>query len=152
RAAEAEKGGPPGWQLLIAPVVLLLTGIIVATYLIDGSFNGFLSLYIRSVFPPSTALAAAGVLAVALAGIPGRLLGGSVVRRVGPGRPIVLCGVLVLAGLAAAVATKSALATLAGLLLVAFALAPVVPTTLSEVARRVPESAGRAVGAVGAVG
>lgn len=145
-------GDRPGWQLIVAPAVLLLTGIIVAAYLIDGSFNGFLSLYLRSVFPAGAALAASGVLAFALAGIPGRLLGGGLVRRAGPGRTMALSGALVLAGLAVAVATENALVTLAGLLLVAFALAPVVPTTLSEVARRVPDNAGRAVGAVGAVG
>ncbi|MBF9129657.1 MFS transporter [Plantactinospora sp. S1510] len=144
--------GRLGYRVLAAPALLLLTGAVIAAYLIDGSFNSFLSLYLRSVFSSGAALAASGVLAVALAGIAGRLIGGGVVRRVGPRRTFLLAAALTLVGLAAAVATESPLVTLIGLLLVAFALAPVVPTALSAVARAAPGSAGRAVGAVGAVG
>ncbi len=152
--ADAEPAGARrfGWQTIAVPAVLLLTGTVFATYLIDGSFNSFLSLYLRSVFSSGAALAGSGVLAVALAGIAGRLIGGSAVRRLGSRHTFVLAAALTVLGLAAAVATASPLVTLAGLLLVAFALAPVVPTALSAVARATPQHAGRAVGAVGGVG
>jgi MFS family permease len=140
------------WQVIAAPAVLLLTCVVFAAYLIESTFNSFLSLYLRSVFSSGAALAGAGVLAVAIAGIAGRLIGGSAVRQVGSRHTFLLAAALVLVGLAAAVATGSALVTLIGLLLVAFALAPVVPTALSEVARAMPSHAGRAVGTVGAVG
>ncbi|MEJ3745886.1 MFS transporter [Actinomycetes bacterium KLBMP 9797] len=153
RAAQTGVGARrPAWRVLAAPAVLLLTGVVVASYLIESTFNTFLSLYLRSVFSSGAALAGAGVLAVAIAGIAGRLLGNGAVRRVGSRRTFLLAAALVLLGLAAAVATGSPLVTLIGLLVVAFAIAPVVPTALSEVARAAPEHAGRAVGTVGAVG
>jgi MFS family permease len=73
-------------------------------------------------------------------------------RRFGERKAVQAAGLLAAAGLLIAVTAPNALGAIGGLLLVGFAVAPVVPTTLSLAGRSAPGRSGQAVATTTAAG
>ena len=87
-----------------------------------------------------------------LSALLGRLLSASVQHRIGERRTLVFSALLAAAGISVAVATTSATVAIIGILVVGFAIAPIVPTSLSLSARAAPGKSGQAVGLATAIG
>jgi hypothetical protein len=82
----------------------------------------------------------------------GRLTATAALRRFGERRVVMTAGLLAAAGLLTAVTAPAAAGAIGGLLLVGFAIAPVVPTTLSLAGRSAPGRSGQAVATTTAAG
>jgi MFS family permease len=82
----------------------------------------------------------------------GRLTATALLRRFGERRVVTGAGLLAATGLLIAVMAPDAAGAIGGLLLVGFAIAPVVPTTLSLAGRSAPGRSGQAVATVTAAG
>ncbi|TLM80785.1 sugar MFS transporter [Pseudarthrobacter sp. NamE5] len=136
--------GLPGVGIAIVMVTICFFG--------DGALESFLSIYLRDTLATGPLMAGIGIGSFHLASLLGRLLSASVQHRIGERRTLTFSALLAAAGIALAVATTNATIAIFGILVVGFAIAPIVPTSLSLAARAAPGKSGQAVGLATAVG
>jgi MFS family permease len=143
------RGGPPVWRI---PAVLFAIAVIGVTFFGDSALESFLSTYLQSTLAGGVLLSGLGIGSYHLASLLGRVTATAALRRFGERRVVLAAGLLAAAGLLTAVTATTAAAAIGGLLLVGFAIAPVVPTTLSLAGRSAPGRSGQAVATTIAVG
>lgn len=149
----AVGGRPRGaLELLRMPAVGLAAVLVTVCFLGDGALESYASLYLRDVLAAGALLGGAAIGAFHLASLAGRLVSASFAEGHGERATITAAGLLAAAAMTiCVVATGAPLAAL-GLLLVGFALAPVIPTALSLAGRSAPGRSGAAVSLVTTVG
>lgn len=156
-AAPASAGREPGrrpvrprvWRI---PAVLFAIALISVTFFGDGALESFLSSYLQRTLAGGVLLSGFGIGSYHLASLLGRLTATATLRRFGERRVVLAAGLLAAAGLLVAVTAPDAPGAIGGLLLVGFAVAPVVPVTLSLAGRSAPGRSGQAVATTTAAG
>jgi MFS family permease len=155
-SAGIARGGPPprpdGPRVWRIPAVMFAMAVIGVTFFGDGALESFLSTYLQRTLAGGVLLSGFGIGSYHFASLLGRLTATAALRRLGEKRVMVTAGLLAAAGLLIAVTVPAAAGAVGGLLLVGFAIAPVVPTTLSLAGRSAPGRAGQAVATVTAAG
>ena len=141
--------GPRVWRI---PAVLFAIALISVTFFGDGALESFLSTYLQTTLAGGVLLSGFGIGSYHFASLLGRLTATAALRRFGERRVVLAAGLLAAAGLLTAVTAAAAAAAIGGLLLVGFAIAPVVPTTLSLAGRSAPGRSGQAVATTTAAG
>lgn len=149
RAGTGHEAGPRVWRI---PAVLFAIALISVTFFGDGALESFLSSYLQRTLAGGVLLSGFGIGSYQLASLLGRLTATATLRRFGERRVVMAAGLLAAAGLLVAVTAPDAAGAIGGLLLVGFAVAPVVPTTLSLAGRSAPGRSGRAVATATAAG
>jgi MFS family permease len=137
------------FALLRVPGVAVATAICTLCFFGDGAIEGFSALLLRSDQGSGTFGAGASIAAFHAASLAGRLVFARVTDARGERVVLTLAGLLAAAGMTLLVTAGSPVLGGAALLLVGFALAPVIPTVLSLAGRSAP--AGRAGAAVSLV-
>lgn len=130
-----------------APGVGSAIAVVTLTFIGDGALESFLGVYLRG---SGVLLIGVGIGGYHLASLAGRLLATRVLRRWGERRVLRAAGVLAAVGVIGVVSTS--MAVFAGLLVVGFAVAPIVPTALSLAGRSVPGRSAQAVATTTAYG
>ena len=152
-AAGSEQGSRPGrprvWRI---PAVLFAIALISVTFFGDGALESFLSSYLQRTLAGGVLLSGIGIGSYHFASLLGRLTATAALRRFGERRVIMAAGLVAATGLLTAVTAPDAAGAIGGLLLVGFAIAPVVPTTLSLAGRSAPGRSGQAVATATAAG
>jgi MFS family permease len=139
----------PVWRI---PGVAFAVAVTVVTFFGDGALESFLAVYLRRALDSGVLLSGVGIGGYHLAMLAGRLLMARLLPRWGERRVVVGAGLLACAGISIAVAGGSVGGAIAGLLLVGFAIAPVVPSALSLAGRSAPRRAASAVATATAAG
>jgi len=140
---------PKVWRI---PAVLFAIALISVTFFGDGALESFLSSYLQRTLAGGVLLSGFGIGSYHLASLLGRLTATATLRRFGERRVVLAAGLLAAAGLLIAVTAPDAPGAIGGLLLVGFAVAPVVPVTLSLAGRSAPGRSGQAVATTTAAG
>jgi MFS family permease len=140
---------PRVWRI---PAVLFAIALISVTFFGDGALESFLSTYLQTTLAGGVLISGFGIGSYHFASLLGRLTATAALRRFGERRVVLAAGLLAAAGLLTAVTAAAAAAAIGGLLLVGFAIAPVVPTTLSLAGRSAPGRSGQAVATTTAAG
>jgi len=140
---------PKVWRI---PAVLFAIALISVTFFGDGALESFLSSYLQRTLAGGVLLSGFGIGSYHLASLLGRLTATATLRRFGERRVVLAAGLLAAAGLLVAVTAPDASGAIGGLLLVGFAVAPVVPVTLSLAGRSAPGRSGQAVATTTAAG
>ena len=146
---DGRPAGPRVWRI---PAVLFAIALISVTFFGDGALESFLSTYLQRTLAGGVLLSGFGIGSYHLASLLGRLTATATLRRFGERRVVVAAGLLAAAGLLIAVTAPDAPGAIGGLLLVGFAVAPVVPVTLSLAGRSAPGRSGQAVATTTAAG
>ena len=141
--------GPRVWRI---PAVLFAIALIGVTFFGDGALESFLSTYLQTTLAGGVLVSGFGIGSYHFASLLGRLAATGALRRFGERRVVLAAGLLAAAGLLTAVTAANAAGAVGGLLLVGFAIAPVVPTTLSLAGRSAPGRSGQAVATTTAAG
>jgi predicted MFS family arabinose efflux permease len=136
-------------SLLRVPGVAVATAICTLCFFGDGAIEGFSALLLRSDQGAGTFGAGLSLAAFHAASLGGRLVFARITDARGERFVLTFAGLLAAAAMAVLVAAGSPVLGGAALLLVGFALAPVIPTVLSLAGRSAP--AGRAGAAVSLV-
>ena len=148
--AEGQAGRrAPVWRV---PGVAFAVAVAVVTFFGDGALESFLAVYLRRALDSGVLLSGVGIGGYHLAMLAGRLLMARVLPRWGERRVVVGAGLLACAGISVAVIGGSVGSAIGGLLLVGFAIAPVVPSALSLAGRSAPHRAASAVATATAAG
>jgi MFS family permease len=126
--------GPRVWRI---PAVLFAIALISVTFFGDGALESFLSTYLQTTMAGGVLVSGFGIASYHFASLLGRLAAARL---------------LAAAGLLTAVTATAAAGAIGGLLVVGFAIAPVVPTTLSLAGRSAPGRSGQAVATTTAAG
>ena len=132
REPRARPGRPRVWRI---PAVLFAIALISVSFLAGGVL-----------------LSGIGIGSYSFASLLGRLIATAALRRFGERRVVTAAGLLAATGLLPAVLAPDAAGAIGGLLLVGFAIAPVVPTALSLAGRSAPGRSGQAVATTTAAG
>ena len=117
---------PRVWRI---PAVLFAIALISVTFFGDGALESFLSTYLRTTLAGGVLLSGIGIGSYHFASLLGRLTATVTLRRFGERRVVLAAGLLAAAGLLTTVTAATAAGAIGGLLLVGFAIAPVVPST-----------------------
>jgi len=137
------------WRI---PAVLFAIELISVTFFGDGALESFLSSYLQRTLAGGVLLSGIGIGSYHFASLLGRLTATAALRRFGERRVVTAAGLLAATGLLIAVMAPDAAGAIGGLLLVGFAIAPVVPATLSLAGRSAPGRSGQAVATTTAAG
>jgi MFS family permease len=144
-------GGAPGGRLALlrTPAIAVAVGLVTLCFFGDGAIEGYAALFLREVLESGALLTG-----VALAAFHGASLIGRLVFSKPADERLVLsiAGLLASAGMAVVVVARAPAVAAGGLLVVGFALAPVVPTALSIAGRNAPGRSATAVSLVTTVG
>jgi hypothetical protein len=145
-----EGGDGPGALRLLAaqPLLLLLAGACAAAFLSEGAMESWAAFYLRTELAAPALLGSAGTALFHATMFAGRMAGGRVVGAVGNLRALRGAGVLVVAGILVAVATRSVPVVLVGFAVVGLALSVGFPVLLSLTGEREPASTATAVAGV----
>jgi MFS family permease len=145
--APREGGGRRA--LLRVPAVVLAIAIVALCFFGDGAIEGYAALFLRDVLAAGSLATGAAFAAYHGASTISRLLSSRIAdeRRV-----VAAAGLLASAGMVVVVAAGSPVPAAVGLLVVGFALAPIVPTALSLAGRSAPGRSATAVSLVTTVG
>ena len=143
---------PAGPRVCRIPAVLFAIALISVTFFGDGALESFLSTYLQTTMAGGVLVSGFGIGSYHFASLLGRLAATRALRRFGERHVILAAGLLAAAGLLTAVTAPAAAGAIGGLLLVGFAIAPVVPTTLSLAGRSAPGRSGQAVATTTAAG
>ena len=149
REPRARPGRPRVWRI---PAVLFAIALISVTFFGDGALESFLSSYLQRTLAGGVLLSGIGIGSYYFASRLGRLFAPAALRRLGERRVVTAAGLLAATGLLTAVMAPDAAGAIGGLLLVGFAIAPVVPTALSLAGRSAPGRSGQAVATTTAAG
>ena len=132
--------------------MLFAIALISVTFFGDGALESFLSSYLQRTLAGGVLLSGIGIGSYHFASLLGRLTATAALRRFGERRVVTAAGLLAATGLLTAVMAPDAAGAIGGLLLVGFAIAPVVPTALSLAGRSAPGRSGQAVATTTAAG
>ena len=149
RERRARSARTPVWRI---PAVLFAIALISVTFFGDGALESFLSSYLQRTLAGGVLLSGIGIGSYHFASLLGRLTATAALRRFGERRVVTAAGLLAATGLLTAVMAPDAAGAIGGLLLVGFAIAPVVPTALSLAGRSAPGRSGQAVATTTAAG
>jgi predicted MFS family arabinose efflux permease len=147
----ALAGGAPGGRLALlrTPAIAVAVAICTICFFGDGAIEGYAALFLREALESGTLLTGAALAAFHGASLVGRL----VFARPSDERLVLtIAGLLASAAMALVVIARDPAVAAAGLLVVGFALAPVVPTTLSIAGRNALGRSATAVSLVTTVG
>jgi len=148
-AAGDESSGPGRLVLLRTPAIAVAVGLVTLCFFGDGAIEGFAALFLRDVLESGSLLTGAALAAFHSASLIGRL----VFSRPADERVVLtIAGLLASAAMAVVVVARTPAIAAGGLLLVGFALAPIVPTALSIAGRNAPGRSATAVSLVTTVG
>ena len=150
--ATATAPDPGAFALLRTPGIPLAAALVGVCFFGDGALEGFTGVYLRNLLGAGPLLGGLGIAAFHLVGLAARLLSGAALRRHGERRIITLAGLGAACGVALALATTIPTVAVAGLLIVGFSLAPVVPVAFSLAGRATPGHGARAVALVTTIG
>jgi MFS family permease len=136
-------------ELLRVPAIAVAVALCTLCFFGDGAIEGYAALFLRSVLDSGALLTG-----VALAAFHGASLAGRLVfsRPADERLVLTVAGLLAGAAMAVVVVARSPALAAAGLLLVGFALAPIVPTALSIAGRSAPGRSATAVSLVTTIG
>jgi MFS family permease len=136
-------------ELLRVPAIAVAVGLVTLCFFGDGAIEGYAALFLRDALESGALLTGVALAAFHSASLAGRL----VFSRPADERLVLtVAGLLAGAAMAVVVAAGSPAVAAAGLLLVGFALAPVVPTALSLAGRSAPGRSATAVSLVTTIG
>jgi predicted MFS family arabinose efflux permease len=138
--------------LLRVPAIAVATAICTLCFFGDGAIEGFSALLLRGDAGAGVLGAGASLAAFHAASLAGRLALGRLADARGERFVLTLGGLVAAAAMTVLVTAGSPVLGGAALLVVGFALAPVVPTVLSIAARSAPGRSGAAVSLVTTVG
>jgi MFS family permease len=138
--------------LLRVPGIAIATGICTLCFFGDGAIEGFSALLLRGAQGAGTLGAGLSLAAFHAASLAGRLWFARVGDQRGDAFVLTASGVLAAAAMAVLVTAHSPVLGGGGLLIVGFALAPVIPTVLSLAGRSAPGRSAAAVSLVTTVG
>jgi MFS family permease len=147
-----QRARPARTRVWRIPAVLFAIALISVTFFGDGALESFLSSYLQRTLAGGVLLSGIGIGSYHFASLLGRLTATAALRRFGERRVVTAAGLLAATGLLTAVMAPDAVGAIGGLLLVGFAIAPVVPTTLSLAGRSAPGRSGQAVATTTAAG
>jgi MFS family permease len=134
------------------PGVLFAAALLLICFFGDGALEGFLAVFLRQALDSGVLLSGLGIAAFHLASFLGRTISSRTQARLSPSGTIITAGVLAAIGMTGALLSPSTWGSVAGMLVVGFAISPVVPTALSLAGRSAPDHAGQAVAFTTAVG
>jgi MFS family permease len=134
------------------PPLVLLAVVCAAVFLAEGAMEQWAAFYLRTDLAAPALLGSTGTALFHATMFTGRMVGGAVVARIGNLRALRWAGVLVVAGVLLAVATRSVPVVLAGFAVVGLALSTGFPVVLSLTGERVPNSTASAVAGVTMIG
>ena len=135
--------------LLRTPAIAVAVGLVSLCFFGDGAIEGYAALFLRDVLESGSLLTGVALAAFHTASLVGRL----VFSRPADERLVLtVAGLLASAAMAVVVVAREPAVAAAGLLVVGFALAPVVPTALSIAGRNAPGRSATAVSLVTTVG
>jgi MFS family permease len=147
---EAGHDAPGGrLELLRIPAIAVAVGLVTLCFFGDGAIEGYAALFLRDVLESGALLTGAALAAFHTASLIGRLVFS---RPASERLVLTIAGLLASAAMAVVVLAGSAAVAAAGLLVVGFALAPVVPTALSLAGRNAPGRSATAVSLVTTIG
>lgn len=146
---DTAEGGGKVWRI---PAVLFAMALIGVTFFGEGALESFLAVYLQRALGSTILLTGVGVATYHAASLTGRLITTRVQHRWGERRVVTVAGLLASAGITITVLSTTTAAAIAGLLIVGFAVAPIVPAALSLAGRSAPHRAGQAVATTTAVG
>ena len=127
-------------ELLRTPAIAVAVALCALCFFGDGAIEGYAALFLRDVLESGALLTGVALAAFHTASLAGRL----VFSKPADERLVLtIAGLLASAAMAVVVLAGSAAVAAAGLLVVGFALAPVVPTALSLAGRNAPGRAPR---------
>ena len=135
--------------MLRTPAIAVAVGLVSLCFFGDGAIEGYAALFLRDVLESGALLTGVALAAFHGASLTGRL----VFSRPADERLVLtIAGLLASAAMAVVVVARAPAVAAAGLLVVGFALAPVVPTALSIAGRSAPGRSATAVSLVTTVG
>ena len=145
------EAGPPGGRLslLRTPAIAVAVALCTLCFFGDGAIEGYAALFLRDVLESGALLTGVALAAFHTASLVGRLVFS---RPASERQVLTIAGLLASAAMAVVVFAGSAAVAAGGLLVVGFALAPVVPTALSIAGRNAPGRSATAVSLVTTVG
>jgi MFS family permease len=148
---EAAAGEPEGGrlELLRIPAIAVAVGLVTLCFFGDGAIEGYAALFLRDVLESGALLTGVALAAFHTASLIGRLVFS---QPASERLVLTIAGLLASAAMAVVVLAGSAAVAAAGLLVVGFALAPVVPTALSIAGRNAPGRSATAVSLVTTIG
>jgi predicted MFS family arabinose efflux permease len=151
---DAGKETEPGGRLALlrVPGIAIATAICTLCFFGDGAIEGWAALLLRGAQGAGTFGAGLSLAAFHAASLAGRLTSARVGDARGDSFVLTVAGLLAAAAMAVLVTAGSPVLGGAALLVVGFALAPVIPTVLSLAARSAPGRSGAAVSLVTTVG
>jgi MFS family permease len=143
--------GAPGGRLALLrnPAIAIAVALCTLCFFGDGAIEGYAALFLRDVLESGALLTGVALAAFHTASLVGRLV---FARPASERLVLTIAGLLASAAMAVVVLAGSAAVAAAGLLVVGFALAPVVPTALSIAGRSAPGRSATAVSLVTTVG
>ena len=136
-------------ELLRIPAIAVAVALCTLCFFGDGAIEGYAALFLRDVLESGALLTGVALAAFHTASLVGRLVFS---RPASERLVLTIAGLLASAAMAVVVLAGSAAVAAAGLLVVGFALAPVVPTALSIAGRNAPGRSATAVSLVTTVG
>lgn len=148
---EAGEHEPVGGRLTLlrTPAIAVAVGLVTLCFFGDGAIEGYAALFLREVLESGSLLTGAALAAFHTASLIGRL----VFSQPRDERLVLtIAGLLASAAMAVVVLAGTPAIAAAGLLVVGFALAPIVPTALSIAGRSAPGRSATAVSLVTTVG
>jgi MFS family permease len=146
-AYESSRGGR--LALLRTPAIAVAVGLVTLCFFGDGAIEGYAALFLRDVLESGSLLTGVALAAFHSASLIGRL----VFSKAADERLVLtIAGLLASAAMAVVVVARAPAVAATGLLVVGFALAPVVPMALSIAGRNAPGRSATAVSLVTTVG
>lgn len=136
-------------ELLRIPAIAVAVALCTLCFFGDGAIEGYAALFLRDVLESGALLTGVALAAFHGASLVGRLVFS---RPASERLVLTIAGLLASAAMAVVVLAGSAAVAAAGLLVVGFALAPVVPTALSIAGRNAPGRSATAVSLVTTIG
>jgi MFS family permease len=149
--AAPHESPPPGGRLALLRNSAIAVAVALCTlcFFGDGAIEGYAALFLRDVLESGALLTGVALAAFHSASLAGRLV---FARPASERLVLTIAGLLASAAMAVVVLAGSAAVAAAGLLVVGFALAPVVPTALSLAGRSAPGRSATAVSLVTTIG
>jgi MFS family permease len=149
-ADSSAEAAPRGrLALLRTPAIAVAVGLVTLCFFGDGAIEGYAALFLRDVLESGALLTGVALAAFHTASLAGRLVFS---RARDERRTLTIAGLLASAAMAVVVVARVPAVAAGGLLVVGFALAPVVPTALSIAGRNAPGRSATAVSLVTTVG
>jgi MFS family permease len=149
--AETEPAGSRR-DLLRVPSITIAVALCTICFFGDGAIEGYAALFLRDVLESGALLTGAALASFHGASLVGRLVSARLADAHGERWVLTGAGLLAGAGMAVTVGARAPALAAFGLLVVGFALAPVIPTALSLAGRSAPGRSGTAVSLVTTVG